>query len=961
MNLLNISISETVELDPMITIIKRDGRTEQFNYNKLERVVRWATNNSDYFTKELITDTKVKLHSVIKISDLFDQLITTAVNKISMMYPIWEDVAGRLQLMKIYKETYNISVQSEYPDVIEIFNRGFKENVLDASKFKLETFTSDELLQISEAIKPERDYLFNYKGLLTFFSKYCMNLTKKETLELPQHAYMRVAICLNVDEKTDRVKKIIAAYDALSKHLYTVATPIILNAGTTNQQLSSCVLNTVSDDSHSILDTVQNLGIYSKFKGGTAVDISEIRSKGTYIQGNNGFSSGPVPFLKIIEQTMKAFNQGSKRCVHPDALVIKKVDFGATLTKPLDKYMESPELEHLRDLFDCDFEYVNVKNIMAGDEILSMNTLSMKMEFQFVKEVIITHVSKNEQVLIEYDGGKLPVSETTQIYTANRGYVLSQDLVTQDTVFSGTGINKLVNVNNNSEIEHSHDYALHSDVVKSTNSVQETVDTNEMFIDFDIDENHNFFVKMPDAEKSILIHNSGACCVYFNWWHADVQDLIALKSNGGTEETRARGLQFGVKLNDYFIQAVINDEDIVLFDPKDCAELIGKTGQEFKTIYDRLKGAMNVQKKTIPARELIYGIFKQRSETGNIYLFHDENVNDVSMLNRYIGSSNLCTEITLPSRSSTLVDQEIISKESGKAQIVKTYDAGEIALCNLSSINLEKWFYLNDDERTELVRSVVRSLDNTVDLADYPVKEGKYSNIAYRYLGIGVLNYANYLALNEIVIDTQEAHEETDKLFDDLSYKIILASVELAEEKGPFPKFKETKWAQGIMPIDLANERAKALTEFSPDLEKWKELGIRCKRSGIRNAQLMAIAPTATSGKSINAIESTEPPHDFFYKEEGTITIPTLVPNFQKNIMFYKKAFDCDPFALLRNAAIRQKYIDQAQSINVYVQTPDSLKDLVQLHFYGFKYGIKTFYYLKQQKVGASDVCESCT
>ena len=231
------------------------------------------------------------------------------------------------------------------------------------------------------------------------------------------------------------------------------------------------------------------------------------------------------------------------------------------------------------------------------------------------------------------------------------------------------------------------------------------------------------------------------------------------------------------------------------------------------------------------------------------------------------------------------------------------------------------------EERKQLVKTVVRTLDNTVDLAVYPVKEGEHSNKQYRYLGLGVLNYANYLALKEIVIDTQEAHEETARLFDELSYMIIEASCELAIEKGRFPKFYETEWADGILPVHKANKKALALTKYQPDMDKWSELAERVKVHGIRNAQLMAIAPTATSGKAVNATEGTEPVLDFYYKEEGTITIPTLAPNFRKNNRFYKKAFDCDQFGLLRNAAIRQIYLDQAQSVNMYISRPDSMKE----------------------------------
>ena len=747
-----------------ITIIKRDGRKEPFNPGKLKKMALWACENNEYMTEELIRDTEIKLHKEIKITDMYQQLIITAVNKISMLQPIWEDVSAKLQLMSIYKETYNISKENEYPSLLDVLLKGVEHKIYD--KKTIAKYTLAELEELNLAIDPKRDILFNYKGLVTFFDKYCLNYTKTKKLELPQHAYMRVAMALMVNE-TDKVKRVKELYNAISQHQYTVATPIILNALTPGQQLSSCVLNTLNDDSHSILDTGKNLGIYSKFKGGTALDISSMRAKGSYIEGTQGYSSGPIPFMKFFESIMKAWNQGGKR--------------------------------------------------------------------------------------------------------------------------------------------------------------------------------------------------PGALAIYFNWWHLDAYDVLSLKSNGGTDENRARGLQYAVKLNQYFLDAVINDEEVTLVDPKDASELVGKFGKEFNLLYTNYINRTNIRKKKVKARELWEKIMKERSETGNIYLYHEENVNESTLLNRYIGSSNLCTEIVLPSRASSQTSEELIKLENGDYEIVKRYKAGEIALCNLSSVNLERWYYMKTDEKWELIRTLVRGLDNTVDVANYPVKEGKHSNLMYRYLGIGVLNYANYLALCNIVIDTQEAAEMTDQLFDELSYMIISVSVELAIEKGKFEKFYETEWAQGVLPIHKSNPKAEALTKYKYDEKRWNELSEKVKTFGIRNAQLMAIAPTATSGKACNAIESTEPISDFFYKEEGTITVPTVVPNFRKNNQHYKKAFDCDQYALLRNAAIRQKWIDQAQSVNVYVKTPDSLMDLTKLHLYGFALGMKTFYYLKQQKESDEYVCESCS
>jgi len=753
-----------------IIIIKRDGSKEPFNFEKLEKVAIWATGN-EIMAEELIADTKIKLHKEIKVTEMYNQLINTAVMKISMLSPQWEMVAAKLYLLSIYKETYNIketfSIKDKriYPSLKEVFKKGLEHKIYDRTT--IEKLSDEEIKQLDEAIDYKKDLIFNYKALVTMFDKYCLNYSKTKKLELPQHAYMRVAIALMIDEKQDRIGKIIDLYTNLSNHYQTVATPQMLNALTPGQQLSSCVLNSVDDDSHSILDTGKNLGIYSKFKGGTALDVTALRAGGSYIEGTQGYSSGPNAFMKFYESIMKAWNQGGKR--------------------------------------------------------------------------------------------------------------------------------------------------------------------------------------------------PGALAIYFSWWHMDVDKYLSLKSNGGTDENRARGLKYAMKLNDIFIDAVLNDEEIYLFDPKDTPLLIGTFGEEFEKNYKYYSEKKSIKKKAVSARELVEKMFKERSETGHIYLYHEENVNKATLLKRYIGSSNLCTEIVLPSRASKTISEEIITKENGEAELIKRYTPGEIALCNLASVNLEKWYYLTNVQKDDLIKTLVRALDNTVDVANYPVKEGKYSNMLYRYLGIGVLNYTNLLALNKIVIDTPEAAEFTDALFDDLSYRIINASADLAIEKGKFPRFYETEWAEGILPIDKAHPEAVKLTKYQPDMDKWDALREKIKNTGIRNAQLLAIAPTATSGKSQNAIESTEPIHDFFYKEEGTISIPTIVPNFRLNNQYYKKAFECDQYALLRNAAVRQKWIDQAQSINLYITKPDSLMYMLKLHWYAFKLGIKTLYYLKQQKESDDDICESCS
>ncbi len=764
---IEINRSKTpIEADHLI-VIKRDGREELYNVDKMRKVCMWACDGVTFRAEKLLESTRIKLYNKIKIALVYDELIKTAVNSINRMFPQYEEVAAKLLILKFYREAWSIKTNKEYPHMKEVIAKGIKHNRYNKTLFN--SYSEAEIDEINSYIDVERDYLFTYKSLYTFFTKYCINYAKNKKLELPQHCYIRIAMVLFSDEdKSVRLQYVKEFYNAISNHMFTVATPIMLNAGTKWQQLSSCVLSKTADNAHSIMDSTKNIAIYSKYKGGTALDITDIRASGSYIMGNNGISSGPVPFLKIVEATIKAFNQGSDR--------------------------------------------------------------------------------------------------------------------------------------------------------------------------------------------------PGVCCIYFPWWHRNVKDLVVLKNNNGTEENRARNLQYSIKLNRLFIQRVLDDKDITLFSPHEVPDLKNKFGKEFDETYLKYEAKTSgIHKNTIRAQDLMALIFKERVETGNIYMFHEENVNEMSMLNRYINSSNLCAEITLPSRASKLIEEKLTLLKNNKYEISKIYDSGEIALCNLASVNLYKFEYLNDVEKQKLISIIIRAMDNTIDLAEYPVQEGFVTNINYRYLGIGVLNFTNYLASKKIVIDDSKALDETAKIFDELSWLIINASADLAIEKGAFPKFSETNWAKGDLPIMRANKKALNLTTYKPDYDKWKILSKKIVATGLRNAQLMAIAPTATSGKAINATESIEPIQHFFYKEDGKISLPTLAPNIAKNGDYYKTAIDCDQYMLIKLAAIRQCYLDQSQSINVYFKKVTSLTDFSMLHFYGFILGVKTFYYCKTEKDDVEEICESCT
>lgn len=744
-------------------VTKRSGKQAHFDWNKLKRVIYWATKNNEDYTNLIINDLNAKFYEGQTTTELTALLIRTAANKISPIFSDFEYVAARFLLLKAYKETWNEKIKNgdlHLPDLAKVINFGLKDGSYSEKAFN---YDENEIAELNDYLKQERDYLFTYKALTFFYSKYCFKSKNHKHFELPQFAYMRVAMSLFVNEdKNVRLNLVKRFYDALSLHEITVATPIMLNAGTKREQLSSCVLSVVADDTESIMQTNRNLALYSKNKGGTALDISYLRASGSLIH-TSGVSSGPVPFLKITEAIMKAFNQGGNR--------------------------------------------------------------------------------------------------------------------------------------------------------------------------------------------------PGACCIYFNWWHWNIKELVVLKNNNGTEENRARFLKYGVKVNALFIDRALKNEDVSLFDPIDVPMLLTTSGKEFEKWYLKYENDAKIKQTKVKALDLLSLIMKERAETGNIYLYHIENVQNGSLLKRYINSSNLCTEITLPTTYSVF-ENERLNVETG--QITREYKSGEIALCNLASVNLIKWKDLRAEEKANLSEITVRALDNTIDVSYYPVLEAEYSNKNYRFLGIGVNNYANYLASKQIIIDSNEALEETAALFDDLTFNLIKASVDLAKIKGPFKRWKETEWAEGVLPVDKANKNALALTNYQPDYKKWDTLRADLKKTGIRNGTVLAIAPTATSGKAINATEACEPVQMLSYKEDGMISVPTLAPNLKKNRKYYKTAVNCDQFMLLKLAAIRQIYIDQAQSVNVYFKKVNSATDFIILHAFGFALGMKTFYYCKTEK-GDGEICESCS
>ena len=288
------------------------------------------------------------------------------------------------------------------------------------------------------------------------------------------------------------------------------------------------------------------------------------------------------------------------------------------------------------------------------------------------------------------------------------------------------------------------------------------------------------------------------------------------------------------------------------------------------------------------------------------------------------------------------------------------YGEEEIALCNLASLNCNI-NELPEKERDDIIYIISLVLDNTIDIGRYMRAAGKKTNLEYRYIGIGYNNYANYMARRKTKLDSKESHILTFELFDNISSGILLANTIVAEQRGRFPKFNETKWAEGSVPYDIGNDLVKEKFSYLYNTERASMIKDRIQRFGMRNALTSAIAPTASSATSRDLTESIEPILYYSYELEGAVSTRVLVPEFQKLNQYYSLAYETDQSKLMVNNAIRQLFIDQSQSYNIYVSEKNwNYKYLSDLHMLAWKLGCKTLYYTNTPKNDEHDACDSC-
>ena len=439
----------------------------------------------------------------------------------------------------------------------------------------------------------------------------------------------------------------------------------------------------------------------------------------------------------------------------------------------------------------------------------------------------------------------------------------------------------------------------------------------------------------------------GSATVHFPIWHQEIEDIIVLKNNKGTEDNRVRKLDYSIQLSKLFYERFIKDEDITLFSPHDVPDLYDAFGTDkFDELYEKYERAYSIPKKKVSARTLFMDMLKERAETGRIYIQNIDHSNSHSSFLDKVNMSNLCQEITLPTTPISHPDDE----------------EGEIALCILSAINVGA---IKLEELPELCQLSVRGLDELIDYQRYPVRAAEISTKARRSLGIGYIGLAHFLAKNKVKYGDAEAHKLVHELTESFQYNLLKASNKLAKEKGKCEWFDRTKYAEGKLPIDTykkdVDEIAKPVYK-----ENWNKLRKSIESFGLRHSTLSAQMPSESSSVVSNETNGIEPPRDYItIKKSKKGPLKQVVPSYQILQNFYTLLWDMqDNDGYIKVVSVMQKFFDQGISGNWsynpenYENNEVPISEMATDLLKTYKYGWKTSYYQNTYDMKTDEVVE---
>lgn len=451
----------------------------------------------------------------------------------------------------------------------------------------------------------------------------------------------------------------------------------------------------------------------------------------------------------------------------------------------------------------------------------------------------------------------------------------------------------------------------------------------------------------------------GAVAVYLDVWHKDLPEFLALRTNNGDDRQKAHDVFPAVCYPDLFWKIAREniEADWYLMCPHDVLQHKGYSledfwGEEWEEKYRECVEDPNIEKRVIPIKEIVRMVIKSAVETGTPFVFNRDAVNrtnpngDKGM----IYCSNLCTEIAQNMSAISTVEQSVQTVD-GETVIVNVTKPGDFVVCNLASLSLGHIDVVKEGELENLTRNVVRALDNVIDLNFFPVPYAKVNNMRFRPIGLGVSGYHHMLAKQKIGWETEEHLQFVDTVFERINYAAISASTENAMEKGKYELFEGSDWQTG------AYFEKRAYTS-----DKWQKLREKVAAQGMRNGWLLAIAPTSSTSIISGTTAGVDPVMNrYFMEEKKNGLMPRVAPDLTpETYWYYKNAHQMDQTWSVRACGVRQRHIDQAQSMNLYITNEYSFRQILNLYVLAFEQGVKTIYYIRSKSLEVEE-CEVCS
>lgn len=451
----------------------------------------------------------------------------------------------------------------------------------------------------------------------------------------------------------------------------------------------------------------------------------------------------------------------------------------------------------------------------------------------------------------------------------------------------------------------------------------------------------------------------GACAVYLDAWHKDLPEFLQLRTNNGDDRMKAHDIFPAVCYPDLFWKLAKEDLDApwFLMDPHEIEMVMGYAledfwGEEWEKRYRACVAEPRIDKRVISIKEIVRLILKSVVETGTPFAFYRDTVNRLNPNPQagMIYCSNLCTEIAQNMSPVEAVSTEIRTKD-GDTVVRVTTRPGDFVVCNLASLNLGRIDVTSHEELRSVVHTAVRALDNVIDLNEAPLAYAKLTNAKYRSIGLGVSGYHHMLAKNAIRWESEEHLAFVDDVFARINYAAIEASSDLAAEKGAYGCFAGSDWQTGAYFVKRGYMS-----------EAWQKLAAKVREQGMRNAYLLAVAPTSSTSILVGTTAGVDPiMKRFFLEEKKGAILPRIAPDLSmKTYWYYKSAHTVDQGWSVRAAGVRQRHIDQAQSVNLYITNDFTFRQVLALYIRAYEEGVKTIYYVRSKSLEVEE-CESCS